>query len=121
MRSRKKILVLHLAARIPLGGVAWQALHYLLGLKHLGYDVYYIEDSGAPPYDPRVRSIVEDCAFNVNFLKQLMDRCDLSDRWSFWDLGHNAYYGLDGDAVRRLYRQADALFNICGATQLREE
>lgn len=121
MASGKTILVLHLAGRIPMGGVAWQALHYLLGLKRFGHDVYYIEDSGAPPYDPRVRSIVEDCSYSVNSIKRMMDRYDLGDRWSFWDMAHDTYYGLDGNALRRLYGEADALFNICGATRLRDE
>jgi YHS domain-containing protein len=121
MPSGKTILVLHLAGRIPLGGVAWQALHYLLGLKRFGHNVYYIEDSGAPPYDPRVRSIVDDCSYSVNFIKRMMERCDLGDRWSFWDMAHDTYYGLDGDRLRRLYREADALVNICGATRLRDE
>ena len=53
MASRKTILVLHLAGQIPLAGVAWQALHHVLGLRRLGHDVWYIEDSGARPYDPR--------------------------------------------------------------------
>ena len=60
MPSRKTILILHLAGQIPLAGVLWQALHYLVGLRDLGHDVYYAEESGAPPYDPRVRSNVAD-------------------------------------------------------------
>ena len=118
---RKTILVLHLAGRIPLAGVGWQTAHHVLGLRKLGYQVYYIEDSGAPPYDPRLRTVVEDCSYNVEFLKRLMERCGLKERWAYWDMGRNIYYGLDRDRVQRLYREADAIFNLCGATQLREE
>jgi glycosyltransferase involved in cell wall biosynthesis len=121
MMRRKNILLLHLAGRIPLAGVAWQTLHHAIALQRLGYDVHYIEDSGAPPYDPRVRSVADDCSYNVDFLKQLMDRCGLKDRWAYWDMSHNAYYGLDRSGVRRAYQQADAIFNLCAATRLREE
>ena len=32
--------MLHLAGRYPLGGIGWQALHYVLGLSRLGHEVY---------------------------------------------------------------------------------
>jgi len=35
----------------PLAGVTYQFLHYLMGLRRLGYDPYYIEDSGRWIYD----------------------------------------------------------------------
>jgi hypothetical protein len=117
----KTILLVHLAGRIPLAGVAWQTLHHALALKRLGYDVYYIEDSGAPPYDPRVRTVVDNCSYNVAFLKHLSERCGLQERWAYWDMERNTYYGLSREAVRRLYKEADVLFNLCGATRLREE
>jgi hypothetical protein len=117
----KTILLLHLAGRIPLAGVAWQTLHHAVALKQLGYEVYYIEDSGAPPYDPRVRSVSEDCSYNVDFLKRLMERCGLQERWAYWDMVHNTYHGLSVGTVQRVYRQADAILNLCGATRLREE
>jgi hypothetical protein len=121
MTRRKTILVLHLAGRLPLAGVAWQTLHHVIGLKRLGYDVYYVEDSGAPPYDPRLRSVADDCSYNVDFLKRLMERCGLQERWAYWDMGHNTYHGLSRGAVQRVFREADAILNLCGATRLREE
>src|SRR5436309_667680 len=85
LASRKTILVLHLAGQIPLAGVAWQALHHVLGLRRLGHDVWYIEDSGAQPYDPRRQDLASDCAYNVAFLRNMMERFDLGDRWAYWD------------------------------------
>ena len=49
---REPLLLLHIVGQYPLAGVAWQAIHYLVGLPALGWDVFYVEDSGAPPYDP---------------------------------------------------------------------
>src|SRR5574338_231850 len=76
---------MHLAGRYPLGGIGWQALHYVLGLHQLGHDVHYVEDSGAHPYDPRVKSVVEDSAYGVAFLSDVMGRFDLGDRWTYVD------------------------------------
>jgi len=119
--SRKRILVLHLAGRYPLGGMGWQAAHYLVGLRRLGHDVFYVEDSGAPPYDPRTRSVVEDCAYGVDFVRRTMERFDLGDRWAYWDQSGDRCYGLDRRRLLTLYGEADALVNLCGATRLREE
>jgi hypothetical protein len=117
----KRILVLHLAGQYPLGGMGWQAVHYVAGLARLGHDVYYVEDSGAPPYDPRVKSPVEDCAYGVEFLRQTMERFGLGDRWAYRDMIRDRCYGLERERLDRLYREADALVNVCGATRLREE
>jgi hypothetical protein len=121
LRYPKRILVLHLAGQYPLGGMAWQALHYVVGLARLGHDVYYVEDSWAAPYDPRVKSPVEDCVYAVEFLSQTMERFGLGDRWAYRDIVHDRCYGLERGRLDRLYREADALVNVCGATRLREE
>jgi hypothetical protein len=47
--SRRRLVVLHLAGRYPLGGIGWQAVHHVLGLARLGHDVFYVEDSRANP------------------------------------------------------------------------
>ena len=121
MRSRKRILVLHLAGRYPLGGIGWQAIHYVVGLSRLGHDVYYVEDSGACPYDPGVRSVVQDCSANVAFLARTMERFGLGDRWAYREVHQDRCYGLSCERIDELYREADALLNLCGATRLREE
>jgi hypothetical protein len=92
-----------------------------VGLARLGHDVYYVEDSWAPPYDPRVKSPVEDCAYGVEFLRQTMERFGLGDRWAYRDMIHDRCYGLERGRLDQLYREADALINVCGATRLREE
>lgn len=121
MSSPRRILLLHLAGQYPLGGVGWQALHHLVALRRLGHDVHYVEDSGAPPYDPRQRSVVGDCVHAVDFLKRTMDRFDLGDRWVYHDVSAGVTYGRSREQLDRLYAEADALINLCGATRLREE
>jgi hypothetical protein len=50
------ILFAGIIARYPFGGVTWCSLMYLLGLRALGHEVFYIEDTGECVYDPvRIR------------------------------------------------------------------
>ncbi len=121
MSKRGKILVLHFVAQMPLAGIAWQAMHYLLGLEKLGYEAWYIEDGGANPYDPRINSVAMECDYNVGFLQRMMERCGLGGRWAYWDAIHDRFYGLPRERVRALYAEADGLINLCGATRLRDE
>ncbi|MGH7818951.1 MAG: hypothetical protein ACREQ9_04185, partial [Candidatus Binatia bacterium] len=121
MAPRGKILLLHLAGRYPLGGIGWQALHHLIALRALGWDAWYVEDSGCAPYDPRVESLSVDCTPNVAFLRDAFRRYGFGDRWAYFDLTRQEWHGAAAGTVLRLYSEADALLNLCGATGLREE
>jgi len=121
VQSRKTILVLHLAGQYPLAGVVWQALQYLIGLRQLGHDVYYVEDTGAPPYDPRVKSIVADPTYNIACLRQALERFGFGDRWVYWDIFNDTCYGRSRTQLQALYEKADVIINLCGATRPRVE
>jgi hypothetical protein len=121
LAKRGTILILHFVGQMPLAGIAWQAMHYLLGLRQLGFDVWYIEDGGANPYDPRVASVMMTCDYNVAYLRHAMESHGLGERWAYWDAINDVWHGLPRERVRRLYAEADGLINLCGATRLREE
>ncbi|HEV2546157.1 MAG TPA: hypothetical protein VGU20_02360 [Stellaceae bacterium] len=121
MASRGRIVVLHFVGQMPLAGIAWQAMHYILGLERLGYEAWYVEDHGANPYDPRANSVVMDCSYNVAYVRGMMERYGLGGRWAYWDAINDVYHGLSREAVFRLYRESDALINLCGAVRLRDE
>lgn len=121
MAKRGNIVVLHFAGQMPLAGIAWQAMHYLVGLEQLGYHAWYVEDGGANPFDPRANSVAMECDYNVCYLRQVMGRYGFARRWAYWDAIHDIHYGLSRHEVHALYREADALINLCGATRLREE
>ncbi|HEX3498780.1 MAG TPA: hypothetical protein VHT04_05600, partial [Stellaceae bacterium] len=121
MASRGKVIVLHFVGQMPLAGIAWQAMHYVLGLERLGYEAWYIEDGGANPYDPRANSVVMECDYNVAYVERMMAAHGLAGRWAYWDAINDVYLGLSRERVQALYREADALINLCGATRLREE
>ena len=116
-----RVVVLGITAQYPMAGVTWQAMHYLAGLRALGCDVFYVEDSGAPPYDPASGGVAIDPSPNVAYLATVMRRLDLAERWAYWDAQRDVWHGLDAPQVRALYGSADAIFNLCGATRLRPE
>src|SRR5689334_21534961 len=102
---------------MPMAGIAWQAVNYLVALANLGYEAWYVEDHRTNPYDPRISSVVDDCDYNVEYLRQAMERHGLAGRWAYWDAINDVYHGLSRASVHRLYREADALLNLCGATR----
>jgi hypothetical protein len=113
--------VLGIAAQYPLAGVTWQAVHYLEGLRAIGCEVFYVEDSGAPPYDPACGGIAIDASANVAFLAAIMRRCGLAERWAYWDGQADVWHGMGRERVMRLYGEVDAIVNLCGATHPRPE
>jgi hypothetical protein len=46
-----RVVLMGIAGRLPFAGVAWQTLHYLEGLRRLGHDVHYVENTGEWPFD----------------------------------------------------------------------
>lgn len=121
-RIRKgKIVVLHLAARYPFAGVIWQLLHHLVGFRRLGFDVYYIEDHGAWVYDPIAQAPVADPAANLKLLANALERYGFADCWAFLNGESGEYLGMSRPRCFELLREADAVINLCAATNPREE
>jgi len=118
---RPEIVVLGILGQYPMAGVSWQAIHHLLGFRELGWDVWYVEDSGAPPYDPRLGTNTEDCRHAVAYVADVMRRIGLPDRWAYADLMHGETHGLSRARLDALYGDAAAIVNLCGATAPREE
>ncbi len=120
-KRKGKIVVLHLAARYPFAGVIWQLLHHLIGFRALGLDVYYIEDHGAYVYDPTIESTTADPSRNLKVVGGVLERYGFGGRWAFYDSVRREYLGMPREECMTLFREADAVVNLCGATEPREE
>jgi len=120
-KRKGKIVVLHLAARYPLAGVIWQLLNHLLGLRAMGFDVYYIEDHRAYVYDPSIETATPDPSNNLKLIGGILARYGFGDRWSFLNSARDEYLGMPREKCMELFRDADAVINLCGATEPREE
>ncbi len=117
-----KIIVFGILFWYPLAGVTYQFLHYLIGLRRLGYDPYYIEDSGRWVYDPRLNDLSPDASGNVDAVAPVLQAHGFGDRWSFrGNYPGGQSYGMTDEQRLRLYREADAFLNVTGAQEIRDE
>jgi hypothetical protein len=120
--SRGRIIVFGILFWYPLAGVTYQFLHYLLGLRRLGYDPYYVEDSGRWIYDPALNDLSPDAEANVRAVTPILEAHGFGGRWAF----RGAYpggrcFGMEESQILRLYREADGFLNVTGAQEIREE
>jgi hypothetical protein len=120
--SRVRIAVTGLAATYPFGGVFWDYLQYPLGLRRLGHDVLYIEDTGKWCYDPTAGTFVEDGRSNAAFLARAIRTLDpgLADRWFFRD-ATGTTYGRTWNDVASFCRSTDLFLHISASCWMREE
>lgn len=121
-QHKGKIILFGILFWYPLAGVTYQFLHYLIGLRQLGYDVYYVEDSGRYVYSPKLGDFPVDASENIAMIAPILETHGFNGKWAF----RGAYeggecYGMTESQLMQLYRDADAFLNVTGAQELREE
>jgi len=121
--KRKRIIVMGFMGSMPIAGVIWQHIHYIVGLQRLRHDVYYIEDSARLPYNPETFEVNDDFAYAARVLDRLSREFGFENRWAFCAryLPGNPTCGLSLRNIRQLYREADAILNICGAQEFNDD
>ncbi|HEX4639439.1 MAG TPA: hypothetical protein VH170_08125 [Chthoniobacterales bacterium] len=119
----KRIVVIGFMGGMPIAGVIWQHVHYIVGLQRLGHEVYYIEDSARLPYNPETFEVNDEVDYPGKILARLAGEFDFNNRWSFCAryLKDNPTSGLSLKKIRQLYRGADAILNICGTQEFNED
>jgi len=110
-----KILFAGIIARYPFGGVTWCSLMYLLGLRALGHDVFYIEDTGECVYDPVQNTRATDPTYGTTYIHDALEPFGLGDRWSFVNYD-GTYHGRSADEVRRFAADAELFINLSGGS-----
>ncbi len=107
---------------IPVAGVVWQTIHYLLGFERLGYEAYYVEAHARTPGMLMEREEEDSSAKAAAFIDRVMRRFGMADRWAFHGLHYdNRCYGLSEGELRRLYDSALMMVNMHGGTDPRPE
>ncbi len=109
-----RIILAGIMGRYPYGGVAWCALMYLLGLRKLGHEVWYLEDTGECNFDPLANAIATDPTYAVDFIQECLATFELGDRWCYVDYTGEKYYGHDREAWRRVCARCDLFLNLSG-------
>ncbi len=117
--TRARIVVSGIMFLNPVAGVVYQVLHYLLGLRALGHDVYYVEDTNWWTFDPRTGEVSADPTPVVSLLKPIFDRHGLGDRWAYRRAKAvdepRGCWGMNETTVVDLYRDCDAWINVTGS------
>ena len=120
--SKGKIIVFGIIFWYPLAGVTYQFLHYLMGLRRLGYDPFYVEDSGRWIYDPLSFDFSPDASANIAAVAPILEAHGFGDRWAFrGSYPGGRCYGMTEEQLLQLYREADAFLNVTASQELREE
>lgn len=115
-----RIVITGLLGQYSFGGVIWDYIQYLVGFRDLGHEVWYLEDSGAWPYDPIKQTISEDCSYNVHYLGKMMTEFGFGDRWIYRNGADGKFHGAGEAAARDLIKNADLLINVSSAGWLRD-
>src|SRR5260370_39018648 len=106
--SKGKIIVFGILFWYPLAGVTYQFLHYLIGLRRLGYDPYYIEDSGRWIYDPHINDLSPHASGNIDAIAPILNAHAFADRWAFpGNYPDGPCYGMASEPIPHLYPEAD--------------
>jgi hypothetical protein len=118
--TKGRVIVFGIAFWYPLAGVTYQCLHYLLGLKSLGCDVFYVEDMQGGVYDPVLGDYTYDYTENLKLIGPQLDKHGFEGRWACRD-GSGNCFGMSESQLRELFATADVCLNICGSHDLGEQ
>lgn len=102
--------------RCPLGGYAWQTVHYLRGLRAAGLDVWFYEDTRHhwQAYDPIARSSGAEYGSGVALAAEVLEWAGFADRWIFFDSVRDVWAGAGREAAGTLFADARLLINAAG-------
>lgn len=112
--------------RGPLGGLAWHHLQYVLGLRRLGHDVLFLEDSDDYPgcYDPSRDAVDADPTYGLAFAAHAFERLGLGEAWAYHDAHTVAraqrWRGPAAGRAESFCSTADLLLDLSGVNPLRE-
>jgi hypothetical protein len=100
------------AADARYGGATWAVLQYVLGLKQLGHDVYFVEPITAAKLDPSGVDLAH--SETARRFQRLTASFGLSDSAALLLEGTCETVGLTYSALRRVVARADMLLNTSG-------
>jgi hypothetical protein len=116
--STRKVVLLGMMTKMPVAGVVWQTVHYLIGLARLGYEPYYVESHARTPSMFMDHERDDGSAKAAAFISKTMRRFGLADRWAFLALHDDRRcYGLSPRELAQLYGSAEVLINLHGGTE----
>jgi hypothetical protein len=117
LRETRRVIVGGALAAHPIAGAgtAWAFLQYVLGLRLLGFDTYYVEEIDAGRcVDDHWRPATFSESANARHFLQVMQRFGLVDRSALIDKESDASIGLSVEELEALARRTDLFINLSG-------
>jgi len=114
-----RVIVTGLIGSIPMAGLTLHYLQYALGLRKLGHEVLYLEDTGSWYYHPDTDAMVDDASIPLGYLNNVMAKYGLENNWVFVDL-KGGIHGLSIQTFKAFVRSTDVFINVTGAGLVRE-
>lgn len=113
-------LVAGYVVRCPLAGYAWQALHYLAGLRALGFDAYFYEDTAyyGECFDPVSGEMGAARPGAIAFAANFFARHGFGERWIFWDAQRGCYAGRGEPEARAVVAGAKLVLSLAAVNRL---
>ena len=117
-----KAIVTGMIATYPVGGVVFDYGQYLVGLRQLGLEVLYLEDTGGQTYDPSAGLYGDDPTYGLAYLRRSLRFLDpaLEDRWCFRQLDGTCH-GMSRDELDAYIAEAEVFINVSNSALLRRE
>jgi len=111
-----RVVLLGMLSNMPVAGVAWQTLHYLVGLQRLGCDVTYLEAHRLYP------SMFGSSEGAASYIDRILRPYGFGDRWAY-EARHDVQqcFGLSEGELRRRLESADLVINLHGGTMPKPE
>lgn len=117
MSGRPKIVLLGMMTNMPVAGVVWQTLHYLVGFERLGYETYYVEAHARNPSMFMSDPTDDGSGRAADFIDRTLRRFDLAGQWAYLALHDDRRcYGMTDEQLTALYRDAAMVVNLHGGT-----
>jgi hypothetical protein len=115
--SRPTAVVVGGIGKLPYAGISLYYLHYILGLRDLGYRVHYVERQTGPlqAYDPSTDEMTNRPDYALRYLSALEGRYGLARSWSFIDLTGSCH-GVGWRELRGVLDEADFLLTVADPT-----
>lgn len=106
----------------PVGGVAWTFGAWLRGFARLGYETWYLEDTGLEGWDPERGDMASDGRYAAGYVARALPLVapEVGERWHL-RAADGSRHGASVERVRQALADADVLVNLSAMLMLRPE
>ncbi len=117
-----RVIVTGYMIRHPIAGNILAFFQYLMGLRLLGHQVVYLEESGwsYSCYNPETRDWQDDPHTGLKIVRKILSEYEMDIPVYYVNRDPGKVYGTDWKDLKRSLKEADLLLNIGGVCWLPE-